>query len=105
MKELLAGLGEISITSNAPPARVATDSPLVKALRAAGNLSIGPKQAWTPVAEFDAAGIPAVNFGPGATRFAHRADERVEIAELVRTFDVLRRLLTGGSVLKEALAN
>jgi succinyl-diaminopimelate desuccinylase len=95
IRELLAGLGEMAIASNAPPARVATDSPLVQSLRAAGNLSIEPKQAWTPVAEFDAAGIPAVNFGPGATRFAHRADERVEVAELVRTFETLCHFLLG----------
>jgi succinyl-diaminopimelate desuccinylase len=83
------------VTSNAPPARVATDSPLVEALRAAGDLAVEPKQAWTPVAEFDAVGVPAVNFGPGATRYAHRADERVEISELVRTFESLQRFLRG----------
>jgi succinyl-diaminopimelate desuccinylase len=95
IRELLAGTGELTITSNAPPARVATDSPLVEALRAAGDLALEPKQAWTPVAEFDAAGIPAVNFGPGATRYAHRADEQVEIAELVRAFGALQRFLRG----------
>ena len=29
--------------------------------------------------------------GPGATRYAHRVDEQVEIAELVRTFEALTR--------------
>ena len=32
-----------------------------------------------------AQGLDAVNFGPGATRYAHSRDERVEIAELERT--------------------
>jgi acetylornithine deacetylase/succinyl-diaminopimelate desuccinylase-like protein len=36
-----------------------------------------------------------VNLGPGATRFAHAVDERVEIAELERTFEALQRFLTG----------
>jgi len=43
------------------------------------------------VAQFAEAGLDAVNLGPGATRYAHRADERVEIAELVRTYEALRR--------------
>ena len=32
------------------------------------------------------AAIAAVNFGPGATRYAHRRDEQVEIAALVRAY-------------------
>jgi succinyl-diaminopimelate desuccinylase len=93
LRELLGG--EIEITSNSPPARVATDSDLVGRLRDAGGLAVEPKQAWTPVAEFAAQGLDAVNFGPGATRYAHRRDERVEVAELERTFDVLRRFAAG----------
>jgi succinyl-diaminopimelate desuccinylase len=84
---------ELEITSNSPPARVAVDSPLVQRLRETGGLAIEPKQAWTPVAEFAAQGLDAVNLGPGATRFAHRRDERVAIAELERTFDALRRFV------------
>jgi succinyl-diaminopimelate desuccinylase len=86
--------GELEITSNSPPARVATDSALVERLRRAGELAVEPKQAWTPVAEFAAQGLDAVNLGPGATRYAHRRDERVEIAELERTFETLRRFLS-----------
>jgi succinyl-diaminopimelate desuccinylase len=89
LRELVGG--ELEITSNSPPARPATDSVLVERLVRAGGLGIEPKQAWTPVAEFAAQGLDAVNFGPGATRYAHRADERVEIAELERTFDTLQR--------------
>jgi succinyl-diaminopimelate desuccinylase len=86
--------GDLTITSNSPPARVATDSELVEQLRRAGDLAVEPKQAWTPVAEFAAEGLDAVNFGPGATRYAHRRDERVEIAELERTFETLQRFLS-----------
>ena len=52
-----------------------------------------PKQAWTNVADFAARGLDAVNLGPGATRYAHAVDERVEIAELERTYDALQRFL------------
>ena len=46
-------------------------------------------------AEAGRRGLDAVNLGPGATRYAHAADERVEIAELQRTYDALRRFLAG----------
>ena len=52
-----------------------------------------PKQAWTNVADFAARGLDAVNLGPGATRFAHAADEQVEVGELERTFAALQRFL------------
>ena len=41
------------------------------------------------MAEFGAAGLDAVNFGPGAPEQAHRRDESVEIAALVRSYEVL----------------
>ena len=54
-------------------------------LRDVGGFEVQPKQAWTNVADFAARGLDALNFGPGATRYAHTADEQVEIAELART--------------------
>ncbi len=54
-----------------------------------------PKQAWTNVADFTTRGIDAVNFGPGATRYAHRRDELVEIDALVTAYETLHRFLTG----------
>ena len=92
----LAGDAELEILGNSPPAHVVVDHPLVTRLREAGDLDVRPKQAWTPVAQFAEAGLDAVNLGPGATRHAHRADERVESSELVRTYDALRRF--AGSV-------
>jgi succinyl-diaminopimelate desuccinylase len=83
------------ITSHSPPAHVAAQSPLVQELRAAGSFELAPKQAWTNVADFAARGLDAVNLGPGGTRYAHAADERVEIVELERTFTALQRFLEG----------
>ena len=80
---------------DSPPARVVTDSPLVQRLRAAGDLALEPKQAWTNVADFTSRGIDAVNFGPGATRYAHRRDEQVEIVALETAFTALWRFVTG----------
>jgi acetylornithine deacetylase/succinyl-diaminopimelate desuccinylase-like protein len=39
-------------------------------------------------------GVDAVNFGPGATAFAHKRDEQVEITALVRAFEVLHAFVT-----------
>jgi len=80
---------------DSPPARVVTDSALVQRLRAADDLELEPKQAWTNVADFTSRGVDAVNFGPGATRYAHRRDEQVEIAALERAYVSLWRFLTG----------
>ncbi|HUP33278.1 MAG TPA: succinyl-diaminopimelate desuccinylase [Gaiellaceae bacterium] len=80
---------------DSPPARVVTDSALVQRLRAANDLALEPKQAWTNVADFTSRGVDAVNFGPGATRYAHRRDEQVEIAALERAYVSLWRFLTG----------
>ena len=93
LRELVGG--ELEVTSNSPAAHVAADAPLVRRLRDAGGLALEAKQAWTPVAEFAAQGLDAVNFGPGATRYAHRQDERVAVAELTRALVTLKRFLSG----------
>jgi succinyl-diaminopimelate desuccinylase len=85
--------GDVEVTSNAPSAPVATANPLVRRLRAAGDLAVAPKQAWTPVAEFAAAGVDAVNFGPGDPAQAHTRDEHVRVDALVRSREVLERFL------------
>jgi succinyl-diaminopimelate desuccinylase len=89
LRELCAGRGELAIDGNSPSAPVAVDHPLARRLIAAGGLTVAPKQAWTPVAEFAAAGYPAVNFGPGDPAQAHRRDESVSVAALVRAHRVL----------------
>jgi succinyl-diaminopimelate desuccinylase len=96
LRELVPG-GEIVSLAGSPPAHVVVDTPLVRRLREAGGFAVRPKQAWTPVAEFAAQALDAINLGPGATRYAHAQDEQIEVAELVRTYEALTRFL-GGSV-------
>jgi succinyl-diaminopimelate desuccinylase len=86
---------ELEIESNAPSGPVAVSHPFVQRLIAEGSLEVAPKQAWTPVAEFALAGVPAVNFGPGDPAYAHRRDERVRIDALVRSFRTLEAVLCG----------
>lgn len=100
--EAEARLGELvaapfEILRHSPAAHLPSGSPLLAALRAAGGFAVEPKQAWTNVADFAARGLDAVNLGPGSTRLAHAADERVEIAELERTYAALGRFLAGGA--------
>ena len=89
-----AGADEVHLMGNSGPAPVVVDAPLVQRLVGTGSLEVLPKQAWTPVAEFAEAGIDAVNYGPGATRYAHTRDERVEIAALERVYETLLAFLT-----------
>ena len=93
LAEMCAGHGELTIDANAPSGDVCVETPLAHALIAAGELEVAPKQAWTPVAEFTRAGIAALNFGPGAPAEAHRRDEKVTVAALVRSYQVLDKFL------------
>jgi succinyl-diaminopimelate desuccinylase len=83
--------GELVIDGHAPSGPVTVANPFVEALRAQG-IEVLPKQAWTPVAELVLAGVDAVNLGPGDPAYAHRRDERVEIAALVRCHELLEGL-------------
>jgi succinyl-diaminopimelate desuccinylase len=84
---------EVEIVANSPAAHVPKRDGLVGRLEASGGFAVGPKQAWTNVADFAARGLDALNLGPGGTRYAHAVDERVEIAELERTYTALQRFL------------
>jgi succinyl-diaminopimelate desuccinylase len=95
LRRLVGDSGRLEELANSPAARVVVDTPLARGLREAGGFDVEPKQAWTPVAEFSAHGLDAVNLGPGDPRYAHAADEQVDAGELERTFEALRRFALG----------
>jgi succinyl-diaminopimelate desuccinylase len=89
LRDLCEPHGTLEIEGNAPSAPVATANPLAQRLIAAGDLAVEAKQAWTPVAEFAAAGIDAVNFGPGDPAQAHAREEHVRIDALARCYETI----------------
>jgi succinyl-diaminopimelate desuccinylase len=93
LRELVGAEGRLTVIGNAPSAPVPAGNELLERLRSAGDLPMEPKQAWTPVAEFAAHGLDAINFGPGDPQMAHRRDERIAIDAMATSLEVLRRFL------------
>jgi succinyl-diaminopimelate desuccinylase len=86
--------GELHVLHNSPSAPPALGNPLVERLRELVP-EVAPKQAWTPVAQFAEEGIDAINYGPGATAYAHRQDEQIPIANLHAVYETLASFLDG----------
>ncbi|MBM65112.1 MAG: succinyl-diaminopimelate desuccinylase [Myxococcales bacterium] len=76
-------------------ADVVLDHPLVQDLLKTERLEVAAKQAWTDVAQLQTVGVPGINYGPGATGWAHQAGERLERTRLQEAYDVLERWLRG----------
>lgn len=85
------------------------DAPLVRALRTASEQAIGyvpsPARmpAWTDAHSFhDRSDSQVVVYGPGHLRAAHRPDEWIDAAELVRSAKVMARLIGAAGELADA---
>jgi succinyl-diaminopimelate desuccinylase len=95
LRALVGDDGVVEVTDRAPSGEVFADHPLIHDWRVREGLEVRPKQAWTDVARFTAAGVPAVNFGPGETAQAHQANEWCSIASLEFNFGALHRFFGG----------
>jgi acetylornithine deacetylase len=89
--------GEVAVTLAQAPSDVAVDAPIVRALSAALTASgeavrVEGMTAWTDAALLNAAGIPAICFGPGDIALAHAAEEYVPVDEIERATNVLTKL-------------
>jgi succinyl-diaminopimelate desuccinylase len=93
--DLVAGRGDVEFVDLAPAGRPRRAAPLVEAFVAAAGAPVEPKQAWTDVARFSQAGVPALNYGPGLTSQAHQAGEYVPEPNLVLARESLGRFLAG----------
>jgi acetylornithine deacetylase len=90
---------DVTVTFSQEPSDVAVDAPIVRALGevlgAAGQVvRVEGMTAWTDAALLNAAGIPAICFGPGDIGLAHAAEEYVLIDEIERATEILARLAT-----------
>ena len=93
-----AGTGAVAVELDdlSPPARPGLDSPMARELidlvRERGG-GVGPKYGWTDVARFSAAGVPAVNLGPGDPMLCHTDDEHCPVDQIEAVADALRAWL------------
>jgi acetylornithine deacetylase len=82
-----------------PPSDVPSEAPVAQALTSvitAHGLDATPlgMSAWTDAALLNAAGIPAICFGPGDMGLAHAAEEYIAVDEIERATDLLTALAT-----------
>ncbi|MCD9154702.1 succinyl-diaminopimelate desuccinylase [Aeromicrobium duanguangcaii] len=94
LREVFSG-HELTVTDSAPGALPGLGRPAAAAFVEAIGGEVGPKFGWTDVAKFTLLGVPAVNYGPGDPRYAHKADEQVPVEHLHRVHDRLREWLSG----------
>lgn len=84
----------IDVFDVAPAGLVPKNNPILARLKALGNLTVQPKQAWTDVARLGQAGVDAVNFGPGFGAQAHQAGEWVSLSQMRSAYDMLKQLFS-----------
>jgi acetylornithine deacetylase len=80
-----------------PPLDLDVGAPLARATIAGARAhglkgTVAGLSCWTDAALFDAAGIPALCFGPGDIARAHSSQEWVETADIERAADVLEHI-------------
>ena len=87
----------VTLLMSQAPSDVAVDALIVRVLDAALEeerepVRISGMSAWTDAALLNAAGIPAICFGPGDISLAHAAEEYIPLTEIDRATAVLSSL-------------
>ncbi|MFC6060984.1 succinyl-diaminopimelate desuccinylase [Streptomyces ochraceiscleroticus] len=86
---------EWTIDDHSTAALPGLSHPAAKAFIEAVGGTPMPKFGWTDVSRFSALGVPAVNYGPGNALLAHKRDEHVVAADVIRCEERLRAWLEG----------
>jgi succinyl-diaminopimelate desuccinylase len=89
VRTLLSDADDIEVLNASVAAPPSLSNPLVAEFVGTLDLAVRPKLGWTDVARFTAAGVPALNFGPGDPSLAHTPEERVERADVEGCYRVL----------------
>ena len=93
VQEVFAGLA-VELTDSSAGALPGLGAPAAKHfVDAVGEVPLA-KYGWTDVARFAALGIPALNFGPGDPNLAHTREEHVDVHQITRATELLRRYLS-----------
>lgn len=91
LTDLLSDYGEISIQDVAESAHPNKGNKTVQKFIKSTDASIKPKQAWTDIARFTNAGIPALNFGPGSPNLAHKKNEHVIVSDINKCYLLIKK--------------
>ncbi len=92
----LAAPAQLFIHEAAPSGRVVTDNALLLRFLAINGNPVTAKQAWTDVARLSAAGVDAVNLGPGISAQAHQAGEYADLSLLHTSYQQFDRFFREG---------
>lgn len=97
VRELVADEAGVEIVDAAPAAPARAEAPALARFLEVSRVTPRAKQAWTDVAQFAQAGVPAANFGPGIPELAHKRDELVPAQNLFTCFTTLSGYLDSGT--------
>ncbi|KRF14111.1 succinyl-diaminopimelate desuccinylase [Nocardioides sp. Soil797] len=92
LREFFEGY-EFTVTDFGAAALPGLSVPAAAAFLEAVGGEANPKFGWTDVARFSSLGVPAVNFGPGDPLLAHKQEEHVPFADILRCEEQLRTWL------------
>ncbi len=92
VREVFDGL-DVTVTDAAAGALPGLGAPAAQEFLTATGTTARAKYGWTDVSRFAALGIPALNYGPGDPNLAHTREEHVDVGQITRCADVLRRFL------------